>query len=129
MKLSANELRIGNNVDLYGTTATVKRHDFGGPNGGGLAVDKGKPIPLIEEWLIKFGFKINEDFGFDSGEDTCYDIYSNGKLSIADVNGVYKLWIEIDQDDWYNFSWTKIEYVHQLQNLYFALTGFELKCQ
>lgn len=64
-----------------------------------------KPTPLTEEWLLKFGFKYKNGYGF---------IFKYGYISKQD-----KYWI-------YHNICKKIDFVHQLQNLYFALTGEEL---
>ena len=61
-----------------------------------------KPIPLTEEWLERFNWNPPKDIGV-SFSLTTYEIHF--------VAGNY---------------YKKIEYVHQLQNLYFALTGEEL---
>lgn len=72
-----------------------------------------QPIPLTEEWLLKFGF--------EKWNDYCY---CNGKLA---VEGVFKKFNEsicllrCGNDDYVEL--TNIKHVHQLQNLYFALTG------
>tara|TARA_R110000787_G_scaffold46422_2_gene112672 strand:+ start:587 stop:946 length:360 start_codon:yes stop_codon:yes gene_type:complete len=72
-----------------------------------------KPIPLTEEWLLKFGFvftKISQGF----------NQYRNGnvlQLSIT-PNGF---------EFFFNYKWINIKNVHQLQNLNFALTNEELK--
>jgi hypothetical protein len=71
-----------------------------------------EPIPLTEEWLIKFGFKLN-------------------KLgNLCKSSNYQKRWITFKkyQDRWYLYLThnPKCDYVHQLQNLYFALTGEEL---
>ena len=58
-----------------------------------------KPIPLTEEWLVKLKMEHNE--------------------SLTKGNGTY--WFTLITPH------TPITYVHQLQNLYFALTGEELK--
>ena len=63
-----------------------------------------KPIPLTEEWLIKFGF--------EKAYETCYqykDFILNDKFIMMDIDITIQL-----------------KHVHQLQNLYFALTGEEL---
>lgn len=63
-----------------------------------------KPIPLTEEWLIKFGF--------EKAYETCYqykDFILNDKFIMMDIDITVQL-----------------KYVNQLQNLYFALTGEEL---
>jgi hypothetical protein len=68
-----------------------------------------KPIPLTEEWLFKLGF-IN---------DRVLEFYRNDftdSTIIIDYNFICLL----------GYSHVKLKYVHQLQNLYFALTGSEL---
>jgi hypothetical protein len=71
-----------------------------------------EPVPLTEEWLIKFGFVFD---GFR------YQQEINNNLWVLVKNNVYGWYsphIEISNG---------IQNVHQLQNLYFALTGEELK--
>jgi hypothetical protein len=76
-----------------------------------------KPIPLTEEWLFKFGFQIDE---LERDE---YYIYEADHLVCLykGINGGYQRTIN-DYDDG-----IELNNVHQLQNLYFALTGEELK--
>lgn len=63
-----------------------------------------EPIPLTEEWLLKFGFK-----------PFVKDFTKNGIIIHTRKRGyVLRKSVPI------------IKYVHQLQNLYFALTGEEL---
>ena len=66
-----------------------------------------RPIPLTEEILLKFGFLKDDNF------------YHLNNIWISNF---YENYFSLD-----GFDETKIEYVHQLQNLYFALTGEELK--
>ena len=76
--------------------------------------DTYEPIPITEEWLLKFGFeKIigSNESNFTNG---FYNLFVN---SLGEVNFYF-----FKEGDWYQ----KIDYVHQLQNLYFALTGSEL---
>jgi hypothetical protein len=74
-------------------------------------------IPLTEEWLVKLGGKKHVQYGAE------WSIGSSNKQSIC---------IEFDNDGCYftagegMYLSTNIKYVHQLQNLYFALTGEEL---
>jgi len=74
-----------------------------------------EPIPLTEEWLINFGFKKDSDIVFH--------IHSNN-------NHIIYIYFEEMRDCFamiYNGSqFCTIQYVHQLQNLYYALTGTEL---
>ncbi len=106
------ELRIGNKVDLYGTIATVQKADFS----TGLAVTKGKPIPLTEEWLVKLGFE--KDNTFMSKEHPFAEYVKEGVIiNLPYLNFVFN---ETESD-------IQIKSVHQLQNLYFALTSEELQ--
>lgn len=69
-----------------------------------------EPIPLTPEWLGKCGFnRINhvEGYSFFAKKGCCIDIYENKTL----------LWGHVSY---------AIKYLHQLQNLYHALTGEEL---
>ena len=84
-----------------------------------------EPIPLTEEILLKCGFKKTEEYYAADEENV--DVYTIGCFDIAFIDNEYKLWISIDEDSYYNFAWTEIKYLHQLQNIYFALTGQELE--
>jgi hypothetical protein len=75
-----------------------------------------RPIPLTEEWLLKFGFKVNRQTKEENNIWRCY--WTEGHFEIEQIIGFF-LWDN-------NCYGTKIKYVHQLQNLYFALTGEEL---
>lgn len=76
-----------------------------------------KPIPLTEEWLLRFGFEKQE-----ADTDFKY-IYRNAQCRVSENNdGFLSYWPE----EMWGFS-VDIQYVHQLQNLNFALTGEELK--
>ena len=119
--MEAKELRIGNyvyhanivndDVSIIEVTLDVIIYMV---LGGSL--NKYKPIPLTEEWLLKFGFKKGQ---------IQLTTYTNGKLSITLKTNEY-----VNGRTYFN-SWCilekQIQYVHQLQNLYFALTGEELK--
>ena len=73
-----------------------------------------KGIPLTEEWLLKFGFEKDSIFGVDI------------KYKI----GYFEVWYFRNTDSYMleNIKNMKvfIKYVHQLQNLYFALCNEEL---
>ncbi len=85
-----------------------------------------EPIPLTEEWLAKFGFEIREkkyslNYGGESMKYAFFEkdvknpfiLYFHGRFGFnineGRKNGDYC-----------------IQYIHQLQNLFFALTGVEL---
>lgn len=127
--MKAQELRIGNWVnentkisrsksltenlqkELHQITAT----DLVGIENG--FQDWFNPIPLTEEWLLKFGFvKINESDYLSPHSCYCFDIKRMGMMvEDARQNG-----------EWHFCDNADLDYVHQLQNLYFALTGSEL---
>ena len=84
------------------------------------------PIPLTEEWLLKFGFeKTKHSHGYacyiKDGFD--FDIVSHGRYWVL---AIYK--DESCTDSLY-FAHGRLEYVHQLQNLFFVFTGEELTIQ
>jgi len=79
-----------------------------------------EPIPLTEEWLVKFEFELEEKRTYHKliNKDTEFCVYIDGE--ILELNSLI-IW---QSDAVYVRGILK--YVHQLQNLYFALTGEEL---
>jgi hypothetical protein len=131
--MKASELRIGNLVDLGNRIAKVIEI----AHLGCVVVDleetqdtiedyeRIKGIPLTEEWLYKFGFK-NIDKGdndYITYTDSNHDYYL--QIDVRRKDGKYLI-LDNSFDDLRAFSMVDIMYVHQLQNLYFALTGEEL---
>lgn len=123
-KLTANELRIGNlfyvfdnilsQVDWIQKESVSVLYDRQPNLSNGAIVSYGKiqPIPLTEEWLVRMGFEKYSDGGDLHGID-CF--YCKRKLKGA-----------ISLPDFMFNGFIQIKHVHQLQNLYFALTGEEL---
>ena len=126
--MKANELRIGNfvyfNHSDYDKTIPRKINYTKNPNEIGLECifqnrieyNNIEPIPLTKEWLERFGFETtawdcNTTHRLMIGKnDYCIVISSNGFCEVGDA-------IVMNMD-----------YVHQIQNLYFGLTGNELQC-
>lgn len=117
MGICANELRIGNWV-MYSSKIQVNenkiRECVDHP-------DRFVPITITEEWLQRFGFEKDEEY--DEGGLVDYRwILMNGSLEFVsfwnseEITGVNQPQTGVD-----------VEYVHQIQNLYFALTGQELQ--
>jgi len=78
-----------------------------------------KPIPLTEEWLVKFGF-----YGKYKSVNTQWSL---GGFSIQQESNVDEEHNTIPTEQRFHYNWDfVVEYVHSLQNLYFALTGEEL---
>lgn len=115
--MKANELRLGNWVNYRSTMGTVFpiqvavgtiEEAFERPDSGMI-----KPIPITEEVLLKCGFE-QDLIGWRSQRNPFFVLKSLsdsgfllGRLSI----GLVKI---------------RIAHLHQLQNLYYALTGQEL---
>lgn len=115
--MNANELRIGNIVTYHGETdmdcvldaidifniATKYMHND----------EIHSPIVITEEWLLKFGFKKPaHSWNGDKFHLSEWDAYPLNWCVAMNKNGAVLV--------------EKLKYVHQLQNLYFALTGEEL---
>jgi len=127
MVLQAEELRIGNWV----TVPRRKDNEFYdksvqlgaiGKNTFGILED-GKSLVAIKDNLSPI--LITEDIllssGFVKKIDGTWIVYINGWIA---------LW-KLESDDRFQVedTYTDIYYVHQLQNLYFALTGEELEIE
>lgn len=77
-----------------------------------------EPILLTEEWLLKFGFELIQRV---NGKVLSYR-YKFLEISFNTDNKIISVHIGIQRID----DGKKIKYVHQLQNLNFALIGEEL---
>ena len=136
------EFRIGNYLLLNGIPEKIWGIDLDLRDEGTPLISIGKhdvepinsfkegeliKIPLTEEWLLKFGFEYCE-------------------FPVSDEDGVYRDKTKVNKDYFkhprlpeeisiylpynhfnYHIGSVTIKHVHQLQNLYFALTGEELK--
>ena len=115
--MKATELRIGNYV-MYDNE--IKKL-YLGRDIDDYITDL-NPIPITEDWLLKFGFEKHKK-------------YDNYKIKLPRT--YLKIFIYIDKktNKINNISYgitgsglhTQIKHIHQLQNLYFALTNKELK--
>lgn len=125
--LSAKDLRVGNLVKAHGHENAVHTiGEIGINKMPGLTYDKLQPIPLTNEWLEQFGFMKGNLY---TGGEPHYKFpnhHSNDYLC-KDGNGYD--WHVNSGDEWGNTVTplvNQIKYVHQLQNLYWSLTGEEL---
>lgn len=119
--MKANELRIGNYLDFDGMIAVVKEID---EQGVVVYIQETKEtewidlfqfteIQLTEEWLLRLDFKKADEAD------------SFGGYLSPEMPNLSK--IRIKNNEWSGQHCSvKIEYVHQLQNLYYALTQKEL---
>jgi hypothetical protein len=122
--MKAQELRIGNYhlyhiVDKldergeYDEICKIDADDFGILEN--FDCPEYKPIPLTEEWLLKFGFE-KMSSNYERGWLLLWGNLKTGTIDFV-INEPHSSKRHI----------TALKYVHQLQNLYFALTGEELK--
>lgn len=131
--IKANELRIGNLLSWIDDNEIVKVKGFYITNTIWVEYNYNenetdeidcqleclKPIPLTEEWLVKFGFEKDK-------AHNCYVLYEHDTIDLDLEFSCTLKNVTIGgfctADEMKN-----CKYVHQLQNLYFALTGEELE--
>ena len=125
--LKASDLRVGNLVhipqlkDNFEIGAIYENGRFLTKNNkhSFSSIECANPIPLTEEWLNKFDFyKWDNEYSLSDGF-----FYISFKFF---KNGNIKLWINGESKKYAKGEIMIINYVHQLQNLYFALTQREL---
>ena len=124
--MKKEELRIGNQymsvkwgvpvrcdlTDFYNLSANADGADDDPP------IDEMfEPIHLTEEWILRFGF---------IREGEWLGITFNARIGIRFFDGNSAECDIIQDDKFISFKFEHIKYVHQLQNLYYALSGEEL---
>jgi len=114
--MEAKELRITNLVLLDGNIIEIgithlMNFSFWERNEQELHPTRWEPIPLTEEWLLKFGFVKELDSFYRKNKSSMIEVcfYDNGSIVASQ-----------------SVCLSYIKYVHNIQNLYFALTGEEL---
>ena len=110
--IQANELRLGNLLTYWGMEVVVSHEHIAVISRG---KESYKPIPLTEEWLLKFGFESRYKFLFDT-EFKGQRLLIHLDRSDAGKNNEWFVKIGSITD----LPIATIQYVHQLQNLYFA---------
>ena len=130
--IQINELRIGNLISPMGKSFT-KVEGFDIYNDMILSSDFAErtndffePIPITEQWLVKFGFNcVNRP-------KMAFKLYHNEEKAdfssmILKEVGNNPVWVYAGNNRWTINPFTvELKYVHQLQNIYFALTGIDL---
>lgn len=131
-KMKASDLRVGNWVSKFeeyyqitsATIVSLERED-----------SSAKPIQLTEEWLVRFGFN-KEEIQISKGHGFFYSMnYMDYKYSFSFAEfrgdwGFYHSYTDATDDkdnNRFDFISCGIKYVHQLQNLIYALTNTELQ--
>jgi len=126
--IQSKELRIGNVVldkdnNIFTIAGISEGSVFKEGDYIGTPIEWIKPVLITEEWLLKLGFE-KEKYSSLSINFFRLKVLSHGTISFYPKEKGFN--IELGTTSGYNFGTTKIEYVHQLQNLYFALTNEEL---
>lgn len=125
--MKAEELRIGNWINLYddynsqitGFTNTGKVWFVNNPHDEKCAwiIENIKPIPLTEKWLLNSGFIERPD---------CYSLQIGNDIYFISIKGVLYIFGPDCPNEGYGIE-VNVKYIHQLQNLYYTLTGRELE--
>lgn len=121
--IQPNELRIGNYIQREDLVSRELRFEqvlelcdkvtTTGPVKVVCDYNDIKPIPLTEQWLLDFGFeKPAHSFIGDVFHLSEWDEHPNNWCVAMNKNNA--------------IIFKRLKHVHQLQNLYFALTGEEL---
>ena len=106
-----NELRIGNLIKRNGIVVTVDHQTFYDVI---RYPEQYERIPLTKEWLDKLSFVYSYFEGYSYSINLIEYHYS---IDYNIPNGLFSTNIKIAY---------KLEYVHQIQNLYFSIKGKEL---
>ncbi len=136
--MKASELRIGNYINSLGQQFNDE-NQFKGWNNYVVKVDidvlknifienkdfKYSPVPLNEEYLLKFGFEKYLS-GFKLAKSIPYTEIKITKKGFYTDTELYNYELSYNQSN-RSILYISIFYIHQLQNLYFALTGEELE--
>ena len=126
--METTELRIGNIVNAY--KVGVCRVDgiesdilISTANDEYIPINDVEGIPINEQWLLDFGFKICTKSGVHNG-------WGIGENPLTHDYLLFLVWMKNEDGTlaelFYRNGYHTIKYVHQLQNLYFALTQEEL---
>jgi hypothetical protein len=128
--MKANELRIGNffypdvDGDAYAKiTAKDILELYSDP-----IDDYYKALPLTEEWLIKFGFFYNKEDNYYFIQNPDGGIHSIKYLEKDEFLKEESGWAYFTEDsDASCHRLCMLNYIHELQNLYFAINKTELE--
>ena len=132
--MEAEELRIGNCITSNGEVIEFSAHDLVDMNLFYPEPNKDRqPIPLTEEWLLKLGFELNKHGNYVMD----YNDGINGDNTIVVTKKIYNSGEKVGKTAFYgvlvqsfildSVPLCTVEYVHQLQNLFYSLCGKELE--
>lgn len=131
--INARELRIGNYVQSKSLSIPKLNISHDGVmlvTGHGISFIESdinnnmevEPIPLTEEWLLKFDFERESDGG---SEYWSIQIGNNLHLTVSLADNTAG--IDLNWRSQGSQIWMMIKHIHTLQNVYYSLTGEELE--
>ena len=130
--MEAKELRIGNLIKT-GMTETImelRAHGIKTKTYDSLPYIDIIPIRIEKYWLFRFGGEIIED-GFDSDEGgaVCVVDFDLFRMSFSANNNYWKVYRRMTKEhqSLEDLYLSRVSFIHEWQNLYFALTGLELE--
>ena len=118
--MKAEELRLGNWIEIIdseGVYTTVTKSTFD------CDVEVFyKPIPITVDWLLKLGFEYH---AFDKNYVVKSKQENNNSIKKIDGDWFYNN----DYSDASCYFVRELRYIHELQNLYYAINEEELICK
>lgn len=110
-RLNISELRLTNFIQKNGEVISVTLSTFAELEGRYRRTYHA--IPITEGWLVRFGFEFTEGYGWTIGD---------WQFCIKVDKGKFKVTHMFDDVDL-----RTVEFIHQLQNLYFSIENDELR--
>ena len=89
---------------------------------GSIKTKVPEPIPLTEKWLLDFGFNKDYKKGYIGKDFSNQDFVLTEPFIMGEWQKGYSF--EFTAEGWSKYK--EFNYVHELQNFYFVMTGFEL---
>ena len=120
--MEAKKFRIGNLILIHDCLQEIVEL----PLPENCTDENTKGIPLTEEWLLKTQCKVNENVlakYFNYGLND----YTKVTLMICNDKGKGEFYVMIHQEYEFVSITRRMFFVHDWQNLFFALTGTELE--
>ena len=126
--MEAENYRVGNIVEQPGRVGKISEVWQDGVRlegyNNGYDYNHTKPINLSEKWLNDFGFKkevLSDDSGYYYTLELDDNKYCDLCISSGDKNGFIEVTL-FPYEEWFRYK-----YVHELQNLFFAIKRTELE--
>lgn len=113
MSITANEFRLSNLITFEDITVKFEELIQDSISSDTELDERIQPIRLTKDWLLNFGFECDNDNQF--------------AINMEGYNWTIRIHDGLMGFDYHEYHpIRKILYVHELQNLYYAITGTEL---